>query len=639
MSVKVSCPGCGGPVEFKIGSAIVSVCPYCRSVVARGDRKVEDLGKVAALADTDSQLEVGLKGRYEGVPFTLTGRTQLGHQAGGTWDEWYAAFADGRWGWLAEAMGRYFITFEQDGDAELPPLKELKLGESVSVPGASSPLTLTEKGKARVLGAEGEIPYRLVPDATYRYADLSGPDAEFATLDYGDNPPTVYVGREVTLDDLALPVKAKRAGHELRQVEGVQLRCPNCGAALALRAPDKTERVTCPSCQSLLDVNQGTLTFLKALEPSDVEPIIPLGRTGTLNGVEYLVIGFMQRSVAIEGIKYYWEEYLLYHPRQGFRWLVRSDDHWNFVEPLPPGQVYVRARQAHWGDKSFKMFQRAWAEVENVQGEFYWKVEVGEQVRTTDFIDPPDMLSREVTRQDGVDDEKGEINWSHGRYLTVAEVEKAFDLQGLPQPGTFNIAPNQAFPYWGIYRYWAILGVAALFLFVIVLGINPRRKVFERDYSAVIGNVPDHAHVILNEKDTFELSGWRNVKITVKADVDNAGVDIVGDLINVETNLSQEFEIEVGCWHGVEEGEAWTEDKREDSTYVSSPTTGQYVLRLELLGEHPNQPTRLHVLIEQGVARFLPWFLMLLALSVIPLVVFGYHLYFNHQRWDNSSID
>src|SRR5262249_41704536 len=96
MSVKVSCPGCGGPVEFKIGSAMVSVCPYCRSVVARGDRRVEDLGKVAALADTDSNLEVGLKGRYDGVPFMLTGRTQLKHQAGGTWDEWYAAFADGR---------------------------------------------------------------------------------------------------------------------------------------------------------------------------------------------------------------------------------------------------------------------------------------------------------------------------------------------------------------------------------------------------------------------------------------------------------------------------------------------------------------------------------------------------------------
>ena len=83
----------------------MAVCPYCRSVVARSDRRVEDLGKVAALVETDSLLEVGRKGHYQGVPFELTGRTQLAHPAGGVWDEWYAAFSDGRWGWLADARG------------------------------------------------------------------------------------------------------------------------------------------------------------------------------------------------------------------------------------------------------------------------------------------------------------------------------------------------------------------------------------------------------------------------------------------------------------------------------------------------------------------------------------------------------
>lgn len=66
---QVSCPACGGAIHFPVGSAVVAVCPYCRSVVARGDRRVEDLGKVAALVETDSALEVGLKGRYQGVPF------------------------------------------------------------------------------------------------------------------------------------------------------------------------------------------------------------------------------------------------------------------------------------------------------------------------------------------------------------------------------------------------------------------------------------------------------------------------------------------------------------------------------------------------------------------------------------------
>ena len=63
--VQASCPACGAAVQFKVGSSLVTVCPYCRSVVARGDRALEDLGKVADLVETGALLEVGLRGKYE----------------------------------------------------------------------------------------------------------------------------------------------------------------------------------------------------------------------------------------------------------------------------------------------------------------------------------------------------------------------------------------------------------------------------------------------------------------------------------------------------------------------------------------------------------------------------------------------
>ena len=43
----------------------------------------------------------------------------------------------------------------------------------------------------------------LEPGQTYHYADLSGADGAFATLDYSGETPAVYFGREVTLDDPA----------------------------------------------------------------------------------------------------------------------------------------------------------------------------------------------------------------------------------------------------------------------------------------------------------------------------------------------------------------------------------------------------------------------------------------------------
>ena len=111
MSVlNANCPSCAAPIEFKAGSTIVVVCPFCRSAVARNDRALEDLGKVAEIADSESPLKLGLKGSYKDVRFELTGRAQLKHQLGGVWDEWYATFSNGWVGWLAEAQGRFGTT-------------------------------------------------------------------------------------------------------------------------------------------------------------------------------------------------------------------------------------------------------------------------------------------------------------------------------------------------------------------------------------------------------------------------------------------------------------------------------------------------------------------------------------------------
>ncbi len=108
-----NCPSCAAPIEFKAGSTIVLVCPFCRSAVARTDRNLEDLGKVAEIAESESPLKIGLKGTFKGNRFELTGRAQNRHELGGVWDEWYATFSNGWVGWLAEAQGKFYLTFYQ----------------------------------------------------------------------------------------------------------------------------------------------------------------------------------------------------------------------------------------------------------------------------------------------------------------------------------------------------------------------------------------------------------------------------------------------------------------------------------------------------------------------------------------------
>ncbi|HEY3787220.1 MAG TPA: DUF4178 domain-containing protein, partial [Urbifossiella sp.] len=235
MSVRVQCPSCGGAVVFEVGSSIVAVCPYCRSAVARGDRTVENLGKVADLVETGAVLRIGLEGKFENRKFRLTGRTQLRHEAGGVWDEWYASFGNDRWGWLSEAQGRFYMLFAQDrasrdreGAGILPAYSSLSPGDGVYLNEDSTRFVVAETGTATANGAEGEIPYRLVPGSTYQFADLSGPGGEFATLDYSDGPPALYLGREITLDDLGIPENILREIYELREVKAKKINCPNC---------------------------------------------------------------------------------------------------------------------------------------------------------------------------------------------------------------------------------------------------------------------------------------------------------------------------------------------------------------------------------------------------------------------------
>jgi len=661
MSVEASCPACGAPIAFNIGSSIVVVCEFCHSVVARGDRKLEDLGKVAALVETNSPLDLGYRGVYQGVPFELTGRAQLGHQAGGMWDEWYASFGDGRWGWLAEAQGRFYLTFEQSIPEQtlIPPFETIQPGMPVAALQTSVPMTVAETGMATQLGAKGEIPYRLIPGEEYEYADLSGPHGIFATLDYSETPPMVFVGREVTLAELGLG-GAIAPEREARRVAATQLNCTQCGGPLALRAPDQSLRVACPNCGALLDVSQGRLEFMQALQPGKLVPAIPIGSVGELEGVKQMAIGAMVRSVEFDGVRYYWEEYLLYNAQIGFRWLVRSDDNWSYVVAVPPGDVFHKTGAfggkgdtVQYQGEKYKLYQDAVVQVEYVIGEFYWKVECGEQTRAADYIHPPRMLSMEaslirVSVEEVVEPEPagkkkktkkvrsaptGEINWSLGTYIKHDEVEKAFGVTGLPR--TSKIAPNQPFLHKKIYKYWLRLLAATFVLGVIILATGSRTKVFDQTFALQPVANAEGTQTIFTEP--FALKSGRNIRVSAYSDLDNSWLYLEGDLINDATGDVQAFSMPVEYYHGVDDGESWSEGSKSPSLHLSALPEGQYMLRLEAQWEKWQQPATMSIQIYQGVPRILHLFLAMLFISIIPILVAFYQFSFEKRRWADSD--
>lgn len=517
----------------------------------------------------------------------------------------------------------------------LPSFEELQPGRIVPEIPNETPLMVQEKGTATSVAAEGEIPYKLTPNEQSRYADLAGKNNAFATIDYGIDPPWVFVGQQVSLADIGL-ADARPAEREAKRVSSAGMGCPKCGGPLSLAAPDKAERVACPYCNSLLDVNQGNLSYLHALKPMPQEQqlVLPIGVEGTFkDDVKFRIIGAVVRSVTVEGIQYFWHEYLLYNPSVSFRWLVHSDNHWNFVEPVNPAEVEqiglsgVGSKVKYKG-RTFKIFQDSPAVVEFVKGEFYWRVEQGETVRATDYVAAPMMLSQEATAN--------EVNWSAGVYMTNAEIEKAFGISDLPKP--WSVAPNQ--PFTGSFYYtWGLLPLLALF--AVAVFMLPFTGLTNAVLSQEV-NLPPMTNQTTPQvafSQPFDIKANRNIRITASAPVNNSFAELDVDLINEQSQELESVNIPIEYYFGSDSDGSWTEGSKEQDATLSSLPGGKYTLRVEGTWQDWQKPMPIAVKVEQNVNRGVNFCCALVALLIIPVLGLFRKFAFERRKWSESMFD
>ena len=430
-----ACPSCGAPVTFTVGSARIVVCGYCRTVVAREGESLLARGRMAALAETQTPFRLGLEGRWSQTAFTIVGHLQKDYGAG-VWDEWYLVFADGREGWLSESEGALHLMFSRGEEPALS-LDLFRPGHDAYVGGKR--VVVEEVRRARTASAAGQLPSDVKGDASTVAVDATGPGGVFVTYDFGERQraPEIFVGRRVRLDELGIPA-SELVPRKPKRARLQAARCPKCQGPLELKAPDSAMRVACPFCGSLLDVTEGKLAFLQALQPPDHPPKLALGSSGKLGGQEWMVIGFMVRSCTVDGVRYPWDEYLLWSREDGFTFLMDSNGHWTHLVPLPAGEVRVSpGTAAYYGHTRYRAFQQVQAVTETVQGEFYWQVRAGEYAEAIEYVAPPHSINVDATLD--------EVTYTHGTWLPPEEIEKAFGLQErLPTP--HGVAPAQPYP-------------------------------------------------------------------------------------------------------------------------------------------------------------------------------------------------
>ena len=336
MALTASCPSCGAPVVFKSASSILAVCDYCQSTLVRHDQALEDIGKMAALVEDRSPLQLGAEGSFKGVHFALIGRIQIKYGQG-TWNEWHLLFDDMRTGWLSEAGGEYVLTFAQYVPDRLPEFAELKVGQRFVL--ASQTWTVSNIEQAECVAGQGELPFKVGAGYPVAAVDLRN-GANFATLDYSETPPLFFVGEAVDFKSLKMSNLREGMAIPTTTVEAQVFRCPSCGAPLQARSKDILA-VGCGTCGAVIDTadpNHRVLTTALGMRDEKYTPRIPLGSKGMLEGKPVEVIGFLVRQSKSDGIAYDWREYLLAGENGTYRWLTEYNGHWNIVDVLsnPP---------------------------------------------------------------------------------------------------------------------------------------------------------------------------------------------------------------------------------------------------------------------------------------------------------------
>lgn len=201
------CPNCGAALSFRSANLAVKVCESCQSAVVRDGETLAAVGKVAEVPEDVSPLQLGVRGRDGALGFELVGRVRW-RWSDGAWNEWCAVFADGSYGWLGEASGRFMLlrevpvsVFSGEAVARLAGGKQVKPGMTATL--AELDYVVNDVADVLCVGSEGEMPFPCPIGTTAVSIDLQRPDGRAASLQTDGGEVSGYAGRYVTLADIA----------------------------------------------------------------------------------------------------------------------------------------------------------------------------------------------------------------------------------------------------------------------------------------------------------------------------------------------------------------------------------------------------------------------------------------------------
>ncbi|NCB39559.1 MAG: DUF4178 domain-containing protein [Erysipelotrichia bacterium] len=191
MALTLTCPSCGNTINQVTRSPQIVVCPVCNSTNFLNNGKLEDVGKSAVLTDTPSIFEIYKTYRHKDWKFTPIGRVRYDY-GDGYWDEWFVRSDNDKETWVSVDEGEIAIESLVKKGVSVPPFDDVKVGGIVMI--NRDRMTVIEKNSCTMTGAQGELPFKIIPNESYNYIDLLGPRRISFTIEYQQSSVDCYKG-------------------------------------------------------------------------------------------------------------------------------------------------------------------------------------------------------------------------------------------------------------------------------------------------------------------------------------------------------------------------------------------------------------------------------------------------------------
>lgn len=623
-------------------------------VVLRG-ADLELIGVMAALPPDLSPFQIGTRGEWKGRGFEIVGRIRVEWEQG-SWNEWCLLYDANTTGWLAEAQGLLAISFPVSLSETIPSEPSF-FASNLQLKLNGEFWMVVDVKRATYRAGEGELPFPAPPDVQRLSVDLTNAKGGFASLELSEDGAELYIGEYAKFEALKLsnlrPVPGWSADVEQEKNRTTALACPSCGAVVDLRAAGQSMSAACGSCGAVIDTATPELKLIQEADAAvrQLAPILPIGQRGKLFGVDYEVIGLVVRSDEYSR----WSEYLLFNPWHGFRWLVSFNGHWSFVDRLP-ALPNMEGNKIHLGGTTYKIFAQGKATVAGVLGEFYWKVQRGEEANVADYIAPPRILSKES--YPGLN----EVAWSGGEYVEPKVIGEAFALKDLPRAeGIYLNQPNKFAARWKEVRTLFLLAVCALCLVQCASCVQRREVntletsfVFDRAQPAPApqpgrrpvaaagaavassGIASDSQKILVTPHFTLN-GGPQRVVIEATAPVTNSWLGLDIDLVNAKTNASYPAPLEISAYSGYDSDGAWSEGSQRKEVALAGIPAGEYFLTVEPSADPKVQKLPFTVRVKTGGVFNSNFILMLCLVLLYPAILLWRKSAFEKERWSESD--